>query len=262
MTSEHETTERLIAAVERAVAVLGVLAEAPEDLGTNEIARRTGVNASTVSRLLATLGRDELVQKVSSSGRYRLGLRLIQFGNAALARVDLRDAARPHLIALMEATGETATLSVPAGDTAVTVDFVQSPSTVRSVAELGRPGVPHATAVGKVFLAFGVESPSVHHGGRATGADPPLRPYTPRTIVDRVELAREIAQVRAQGWARARGEREVDQHAVAVPVLDARGYLLAVLGVQGPAARFAAVTMGRAVDLLRERAAVMSAAMS
>ncbi len=241
-------TGRPIAAVERAVAVLTVLAETPSDLGTNEIARRTGINASTISRLLATLAHDGLVHQVSSSGRYRLGLRLIQFGNAALARIDLREIARPHLTALMEATGETATLSVAAGDTTMTVDFAQSPSSVRSVAEIGRPSAPHATATGKVFLA---------HAG--TVADGPLHAYTAHTITDRTALEREIAEVRAQRWAQACGEREGDLHGVAVPILDSRGRLVAVLGVQGPAGRFDSAAMSSAVDRLQERAATLSA---
>jgi IclR family acetate operon transcriptional repressor len=251
MTSGNEPpTERLIAGVERAVSVLMALADGPGQLGTNELARRTGINASTVSRLLATLARDELVQRVPATGRYRLGLRLIQLGNAALAGVELREVARPHLFALQQATGETATLSVPAGDTAVTVDFVQSPSTVRSVAEIGRPSVPHATATGKVFLAW-------------TGAPvaAPLPALTPHTITDAERLAEEVARVRAQGWAQARAEREVELHAVAVPVLDVRDRLAAILAVQGPAGRFDERAMAAAVTRLRERAAALSASL-
>jgi DNA-binding IclR family transcriptional regulator len=248
MTSGNETGERLIAGVERAVSVLMALADGRGHLGTNELARRTGINASTVSRLLATLAKDEFVQRVPATGRYRLGLRLIQLGNAALAGVELREIARPHLHALMEATGETATLAVPAGDTAVTVDFVQSPSTVRSVAEVGRSSVLHATATGKVYLAW--------TGAPIAASLPAL---TPHTINDPDRLAEEVALVREQGWAQARGEREVELHAVAVPVLDARGRLAVILAVQGPAGRFADEPMAVAVQLLRERAAALSA---
>lgn len=246
--ADEPTTERLIAGVERAIAVLGVLAQAPDDLGTNEIARRTGINASTVSRLLATLATDEYVHRVQATGRWRLGVGLVRLGHAALARVDLREVARPHLVALMEATGETATLSIPGGDTAVTVDFVQSPSTVRSVAAIGRPSVTYATATGKIYLAYGGIVP----------AEPP-EAFTSRTITDPEHLRREIDEIRARGWAQARGEREVELHAVAVPILDARGLLVAVLGVQGPAGRFDGAAMHAAVDRLRERAAILSA---
>jgi DNA-binding IclR family transcriptional regulator len=249
MTDESEpSTERLIAAVERAIAVLAVLADGPHDLGTNEIARRTGINASTVSRLLATLAKDELVGRVPASGRYRLGVGLVRLGNAALASVDLREVVRPHLIALMESTGETATLSIPGRDTAVTVDFVQSPSTVRSVAEIGRPSVVHATATGKVYLAYAGTLP-----------EGPLHAYTENTIIDRARLEAEVAVVRERGWAQACGEREAELHAVAVPIRDARNRLVAVLGVQGPAGRFETARMSSAVEHLKEHAAALTA---
>ena len=159
---------RRVEAVERAVAVLDVLAEALE-LGTNEIARRTGINASSVSRLLATLAASGLVDQVDETGRYRLGLRLVELGNAALARLDLRELARPHLRGLVAATGETATLSVPGEEFAITVDFVRSPASVQSVAQIGRPSVPHATAAGKVLLAFANVSCAGWHAARVHG---------------------------------------------------------------------------------------------
>lgn len=250
MTTDSEpSSERLIAGVERAMAVLSALAEGPHDLGTNEIARRAGINASTVSRLLATLATDQLVQRVAATGRYRLGVGLVRLGNAALSRVDLREVARPHLQALMEATGETATLSIPSRDTAVTVDFAQSPSTVRSVAEIGRPSVPHATASGKVYLAY-----------TATAVSGPLHAFTGRTITDVGRLTGEIEDVRSRGWAQARGEREAELHAVAVPVLDSHHQLVAVLGLQGPAGRFDDAAMRAAVDLMVEHATQISAA--
>src|SRR5438067_11832277 len=146
---------RLVGAVQRAFNVLDALAEADTELGTNEIARRTGINASSVSRLLATLVAGGLVEHVQDSGRYRLGLRLLQLGNVVLARLDLRQIARPHLQALVATTGETATLSAPGERDAVTVDFVQSLSSVQGLARLGRPGLAHATATGTVLLARG-----------------------------------------------------------------------------------------------------------
>lgn len=238
------TTDRPLSTVQKAIAVLDVLAEAAEDLGTNEVARRTGVNASTTSRLLATLADDELIRRIPGSGRWRLGPRLIKLGNAALDRVDLRESARPHLVALAAQTGETATLSVLGAQYVVTVDFAQSPSSVRSVAEIGRPSVPHATAVGKVYLAYGGWVPEPAE----------LTAYTPRTITDPATLERELAEVRHRGWAQASAERENDLNGIAAPVLDTRGHLVAVLGVQGPAGRFDAEAMSAAVGLLTRHA--------
>lgn len=241
-----QPAERQVEAVRRAIGLLDVLAEAPGDLGTNEIARRCGINVSSVSRLLATLVDGGLVQYVPGTGRYRLGVRLLQLAGAVRERLDIRALARPHLEELTELTGETATLSLPGAHEVLTVDFVQADASVRSVAAIGRNSVAHATAVGKVFLAW---------GGRLPPGD--LAAYTPRTIVDRAELAAELDRVRAQGWARSVGEREPELNAVAVPVLGASGELVAILGVQGPAARFTQRSMRAAARWLAERAGAL-----
>ncbi len=228
--------------------MLDALADADAELGTNELARRTGINASTVSRLLATLAAAGLVEHVESSGRYRLGLRLVQLGYTVLGRLDLRELARPHLQALVAETGETATLSAPGERDAVTVDFVQSSSSVQSVARIGRPSIGHATATGKVMLAFGAgRLPS----GRLTA-------HTERTIVDRDLLEAELEHVRRQGYATAVGEREPHLNALAAPILDGRGNLVAIIGVQGPSSRFGRGRMLEAVPLLLQHADTVS----
>jgi DNA-binding IclR family transcriptional regulator len=241
---------RRVAAVERAAALLGALAEEGE-LGTNELARRTSLHPSSVSRLLATLADAALVEHVTETGRYRLGLGLVELGNAVLSRLDLREVARPRLRALVDETGETATLSVPGDPDAITVDFVQSASSVQSVARVGRPSVAHATATGKVALAFGeVELPPTR-----------LHAFTGRTIVDRARLAEEVERVREQGWARAAGEREAELNAVAAPVHGSRDELVAVVGIQGPASRFGEEAMARALPPLLARATAVSDAL-
>ena len=191
------------------------------------------------------------MEHVPETGRYRLSLRLVELGNAVLGRLDLRSLARPHLQALVRETGETATLSAPGEHDAVTVDFVHSSSVVQSVAQLGRPSVGHATAAGKVMLAFGrVEPPS-----------DPLVTFTARTIASRAELVSELERVRRRGYAEAREEREADLAAVAAPVFDSRGDLAGIVGVQGPAARFAGRAVRAAVPLLLDHAAAVSAAL-
>ena len=220
-----DDTGRPVGSVARALALLDALAEAPA--GVNALARRIGVNPSSASRLLATLERGGLVER-DPGGPYRLGLHLVALADRVLARLDVRELARPQLRALVEETGETATLSVPGGDDAVTVDFVPGESSVVSMARLGRPSIGHATATGKVLLAFAGREPSTLHR------------YTERTFTDPARLVAELAAVRAQGWAEAEGEREPDLNAIAAPVVGRGGALVAILGVQGPAARLTA----------------------
>ena len=174
MARTGKPAQRTVGAVSRAIAVLDAFLDAPE-LGTNEIARRARINASTVSRLLATLAEGGLVSYNEETGRYRLGSRLMVYGNLAHSRLDTRQALRPLLEALAERTGETTTLSAPSSPDAVTIDFVQAPGSVVSVAELGRPSVAHATAAGKVGLAF----------GEARLPPGRLVRFTERTVADR-----------------------------------------------------------------------------
>jgi DNA-binding IclR family transcriptional regulator len=237
---------RTVGSVARALALLDALAEGPA--GVNALARRIGVNPSSASRLLATLERGGLVER-DPGGPYRLGLHLVALADRVLARLDVRELARPHLRALAETTGETATLSVPSGGEAVTVDFVPGASSVVSMARVGRPSVGHATAVGKVALAFG-------------GAEPgPLDAYTERTITDPARLAAELERVRERGWAAAEGEREPDLHALAAPVLGRGGALEALLGLQGPAARLTAERRRSVLPRLLDAAGAVSRAL-
>jgi len=231
--------------------VLDAFLDVQGEVGTNEISRRTGINASTVSRLLSTLVSGGFVEHIPESGRYRLGPHLIRLSNHALAQIDLRTLARPHLAALEEETGETATLSIAGENEAVTVDFVVSRATVASVAHIGRPSVPHATATGKVMLAF---APTARFSAE-------LEPYTDRTITSSKRLMREIAQVREQGWAEAVKEREIDLNAIAAPILGGNGELAAILGVQGPSSRFGRRKREAALPFLMARAHALSEAL-
>jgi IclR family acetate operon transcriptional repressor len=250
MARTGKPAERKVATVWRALIVLDAFIEAPE-LGTNEIARRTGINASTISRLLATLAEGGLVSFSEETGRYRLGSRLMVYGNLVHSRLDTRQALRPLLETLAKRTGETTTLSAPSSPDAVTIDFVQAPGSVVSVAELGRPSVAHATAAGKVGLAFG---DAELHPGR-------LVRFTDRTITDRARLEAELGEARREGYARAEGEREPDLNAIAAPVFGLGGGLVAIAGVQGPSSRFDSKAMAEAAHGLHAISQAMSHAL-
>src|SRR5215213_8267737 len=126
-----DESRRPVGSVARALALLDALAEAPA--GVNALARRIGVNPSSASRLLATLEGGGLVEREPAGGPYRLGLHLVALADRVLSRLDVRDLARPQLQALVEETGETATLSVPGGEEAVTVDFVPGARSIVSM---------------------------------------------------------------------------------------------------------------------------------
>ncbi|MSO94591.1 MAG: IclR family transcriptional regulator [Thermoleophilia bacterium] len=250
MPAPRQPSLHRIATAQRAVAILDTLAE-NGDLGTNELARRVALPASTVSRQLGTLTDAGLVEHDAASGRYRLGIRLVQLANAVLARLDVRTEARPHLEELVRITGETATLHVPGEEDAITVDFVPSAHYVQHVTQLGRPSIGHATSAGKVMLAFSERT-------LPTG---PLRAFTKRTLTTRAALAAELEHVRVQGYAEAYEERESGLNAVAAPVFAASGALAAILALQGPSVRFGPDEAHAALPHLLERARAVSRAL-
>jgi IclR family acetate operon transcriptional repressor len=235
-----------VASAQRSLAILDVLADEPT-LGTNELARRLGTSASTTSRQLATLVEAGLVEHVPATGRYRLGIRIVALATSVLARLDVRAIAHPHLEALATELGETATLSVPADPDAITVDVVRSPRYIADGSRLGRPSIAHASAAGKVMLAF-------------DGRRPPqeLQAYTPRTITDQRELEAEIERVRNRGWADAFEEREIGLNAIAAPVWSSDGALAGIIALQGPIPRFGKAAARAALPVLRDRAGAIS----
>jgi DNA-binding IclR family transcriptional regulator len=246
MAKTGQASRARVASAQRSLAVLDVLAEEPS-LGTNEIARRTGMAASTVSRQLGTLVEAGLVDRVAATGHYRLGLRLVELATTVLARLDVRTVAHPHLEALVAEAGETATLSVPGEPDAVTVDVVRSPQYVQGTSQLGRPSVAHATAAGKVMLAFTGRLP-----------EPPLVAYTDRTITRLDELEIELERVRKRGWSDAYEEREQGLNAIAAPVWANGGALAGIVALQGPIPRFGRAPARTALPFLLERAAAIS----
>ena len=211
---------RHVAAVERAVARARRARRGRPELGTNEIARRTGINASTVSRLLATLA----AARARRARRARRAATGSGSGSCSSATscspaLDLRAIARPHLEALVAARPARRPRSrAPASTDAMTVDFVQSPASVQSVARIGRPSVAHATATGKVFLAFGgaaagrasrgVHAADDHRSGARS------RPRSRRRARTRL----------GAGGRRAGGRAERDRGAGARPRGGARGH--------------------------------------
>jgi len=242
-----QASRERVASAQRSLAILDVLAAEPA-LGTNEIARRTGATPSTASRQLGTLVEAGLVERVAATGQYRLGIRLVELATTVLERLDVRTVAHPHLEALVAEVGETATLSVPAEPDAVTVDVVRSAQYVQGASRLGRPSIAHATAAGKVMLAFAGPSP--------TG---PLRGYTERTITSLADLNAELERIRRRGWADAYGEREPSLNAIAAPVWANDGELAGIVALQGPIPRFGRAAAREALPALLSRTSAVSA---
>jgi DNA-binding IclR family transcriptional regulator len=228
-----------IQSVQRAVAILEAVAESPEDLGVSELGRRLGVHKATASRLLSTLAERDLVERNPATDRYRLGFGLIRLAAVAGGRLDLVREARSVLERLAEQTGETVNLAALEGDEVIHLDQISAPRPIVTVNWVGRRTPLHCTSNGKVLLAH-LPDPE-----RRRLLARPLERLTTRTIVDRRDLERELEEVRGRGYAWTKEELEVGLNAVAAPVHDATGRVVAAVSVSGPAYRLRAAAVKR-----------------
>jgi DNA-binding IclR family transcriptional regulator len=217
--------------VRHVVTVLHAFSAAEPTLGVNEIARRVGLNRSSVSRLLQSLAEARLVQQDRETGKYRLGLGLTELASIALVGLDLRQVARPHMQRLNERTRETVGLSIWDRDAAVMVEHFAALQPVLALGWVGQRNPGHATSPCKVFLAFLDEALTADVLGQ------PFQRYTGRTVTDRAAVLAELAEVRQRGFAINEGEYQDGLNAVAAPVFDRNGEVCAALNVSAPAFR-------------------------
>src|ERR671921_537820 len=141
-----------VQSIERAFAVLGALTDGP--IGVTEVAERVELPKSTAARMLVSLAREGVVEKVPGETRYRLGPRLVTLAARIRPNRTLASLARPSLEALADATGEAAGLTVADGDMAHYIDQVASANPV-SVRDWTGSRIPlHAVSSGQVLLAY------------------------------------------------------------------------------------------------------------
>jgi DNA-binding IclR family transcriptional regulator len=218
-----------VQSVDRALGILEVLARTGES-GVTEIALELGVHKSTAFRLVATLEAHRLVEQTSDRGRYRLGMGILRLAGATTARLDLVQEARPISRQLAADTGETVNLAVLSESSALYLDQVAGSSALQSHNWVGQHIPLHATSNGKVLLC-GLDDAGLD---AVLGT---LATYTPHTITGRAELREELDRVREQGYAVAIDELEVGLTAVAAPIRNAHGDVVASMSVSGPSFR-------------------------
>jgi DNA-binding IclR family transcriptional regulator len=214
--------------IDRAARLLVGVLDSETPVGTGDLAADAGLPKSTASRLLNALARHGLVAQDGERGRFRPGPVLVRFAQRGMVERHLVELAQPALHVLGDASRETINLAVAGPSGVEHLAQIESPHFIGAGQWVGRTVDYHATAVGKVLLAFGAaELP----------ADAPLSALTPHTIVDRAQLERELAQVRRDGFATTTDELEVGLSAIAAPVLTAEGTALAALSISGPSLR-------------------------
>jgi DNA-binding IclR family transcriptional regulator len=233
-------------AVDRAAGLLLSVLEATQPPSFAELQESSGLAKSTLSRLLSSLERHELILR-SEDGAVRPGSALTRFAHSRRPTDELIEVTRTFMVELSEATGETINLAVLDGAEVEQISQIDCTYLIGGV-KSGDLKVPlHASALGKVFLAYGADLPP----GR-------LRRISTRTITSRERLLEELEQVRQRGWALADSELEPGLIAVAAPVFSAGGDVVAAMSIAGPTLRMTREVAHNYAELLVEQAASAS----
>jgi DNA-binding IclR family transcriptional regulator len=241
-----------VQAVDRAMMLLRTVATQPEPPSLSELAIACELNRSTAWRILATLEKHAMVERIPATNRYTVGCGAMQIG-AAAGHESLARHVRPALRDLQSATGERVSLAVVRGVNLVYADQIDPPD-VPPEQWIGRPLALHASSSGKIFLAH---LPREERAG-ALPADLPR--HTPTTITSHTRLERELRTARKRGYATSVGEDVPYSNGVSAAVLDSSARPRAVVNVWGieqrvPVTRFSA--LGEAVRATADRVAAL-----
>ena len=242
----------ILGSVRNAARVLRAFAEAGQELGVSELARRLDLSTSTVHRLVATLASERLLER-TPGGRYRLGLAVYELGTGVSEHVDLHQAALPVLTHLRHVTGEMVHVAVLDGLEVVYVERLESHHLMPIFRRVGHRLPAPVTSSGKVLLAA---LPPDELDRRLVDWKP--TPVTPRAIVDVGRLRAELARTAGRGWADNIEEGHPGVVSVGAPIRGADGVVTAAVSVVGASSRLTPPVMRRTVPQVVEAAGLIS----
>ena len=250
--SGRNPEEYNVRAVERAVQILSSLDDEHPERSLSEIVQATGLHKATTHRILMTLLNCGFVDRTAGGEKYRLGLRMIGLGLGVLNRFDFRQEALAHMEQLVERFQETCDLGVFDRGQVLDLEVVHGKYALTVAARVGRHLPAHCTAGGKVLLAFlppEVVEPVL---------DAPLAAYTENTITSSARLREELEVVRQRGYVLDDEEFEAGIRAVAVPVRDVGGSVIAQMSILGPTNRLTPERVPEIAQALKESASAIS----
>jgi IclR family transcriptional regulator, acetate operon repressor len=212
--------------IDRAADLVALVVRSDGPISFTELVEKTGLARSTASRLLQALERGGLLER-THDGLFRGGALFTLYANRFDRVESLASAAQPMLERIAEETDETVNLGVPRGDSVVHAAQIDSNFILGATNWIDIDVPPHCSALGKAMYAFdALRLPK-----------DPLETRTSATVQDVAGLRRQLETVRQRGYAVACGEFEEGLDAIAAPVRDAKGHVLAAIGVSGPSFR-------------------------
>jgi DNA-binding IclR family transcriptional regulator len=207
--------------------IIEALAAAGQPMRLTALANQLGEAKAKMHRHLSTLKHLGFVDQDAQTECYRLGPKLVHIGQAAIDQFDLRRLAEPYMVRLRDLTHQTIVLSMPASGDAIVNAVVDSPNLVTISVRLGYRLPAHASAQGRVTLAFTPSATQQRILARK------LQSFTPRTITDVPALRQRLARIREQLYDVSMDETLLGISAVAAPILNFENELVGAIAVVG-----------------------------
>jgi DNA-binding IclR family transcriptional regulator len=248
----EQAAKARLSSVANSIRLLTSFSGEEDELGITTLAGRLRLAKSTVHRLAATLTSAGFLEQNAENGKYRLGVALFELGALVRRRMDVANEARPKLRELLEKTGETVQLGIIDHYSVLYVYEMESPRAIRMAAAVGGRAPLHCTAVGKVLLAF--QSADYVQQFLERG----LAQYTPKTLTRRDAVLGVLEEVRQREHAVDDEESEGGLRAIAAPVRNHTGAVIAALGVAAPLQRMSKKAMQACVPSVIETANAVS----
>ena len=224
--------ENLVQSIDRAFDILESFLNGKRDLRITDISKNLRLHKSTVHRLLSTLEYRGYIHQDAETGKYQLGLKILELNHSLLEQMQLRENAHPIMEKLVHQSCETVHLLILDNEETVYIDKVEYPHTIQLASYIGKHIPLHCTAAGKLLLANLPEEKIDKIIKKKK-----LIQYTKNTITSSILLKKELRKVKKQDYSIDNIEYEENVRCIAAPIRDCLGKVIAALSISGPTMR-------------------------
>lgn len=241
-----------VRAVERALQIMSCFDDDHPERGISDIAQAVGLHKATAHRIVTTLVNYGFLERVADEQKYRLGLELPNLGYKVLRRMDLRREALPFMKQLVDEWDETCDLSIFDQGKIFYIEVLRGNRALSISAAVGQRMPSHATASGKLFLAY------LPKNELDALLSQPLEAHTSHTITSSDKMRAQLDSIRSQGYAVDCEEYEPGVCAIAAPIFNRSGKVIAALGCPSPMSRMTSERISEIADAFKEAAKAIS----
>lgn len=219
-------------AVQRTLDILEIFLKKDQEVGIAEVAELTGINVTTVYRIMSDLVQRGYLRQKRKREKYAIGIKFLEYNSAVQHNLKIGELAQPMLNEMSQRSGEYVEIAVRDGNVAVTIAQAEVARNLRISNMIGEKLPLHATSVGKVFLAFMnlAERREFYETNKLTV-------FTQKTISNLKRIEGSLIEVRSLGYALDSEEFNVGVWSVAAPIRDYTGGVVASLALAAPSAR-------------------------